>query len=94
MRIKPSKIAAYIAAQVILNQYDADWVMYFDEIEDYYPSLKDSGWREDKEYLSEIKEELHRYPQFEDEDDTVILDDESFDCCSWTNYIASEYDAE
>lgn len=93
--IKPSRIAAYIVAQVILNQGENNWIMYFDEIEEQYPSLAETGWKDDEAYLDEIEAELRRYPQFEDNAETCVYEkgeEGCFDCCAWTNYIACEYE--
>lgn len=94
--VKATKIAARIVAEVINEQSENNWCIYFDEIENTYPCLEGTGWSEDKAFLESIVNELFRYPQFEDNPEGVQLDEEDgcFDCCSWTNYIACEYDAD
>lgn len=92
--VKATKIAAYIVATVILEQGENDWCIFFDEIEERFPSLERTGWSKDKDFLQEIADEALKYPQFEDNGEGVILNDECFDCLAWTNYIASEYNAD
>lgn len=92
--VNPTKIAAYLVATVILEQGENNWCVYFDEIEERFPSLEGTGWRNDKDFLQEIADEALKYPQFEDNGEGVILNGDYFDCCAWTDYIACEYDAD
>lgn len=62
--IKASRIAAYVVAIAILDIEEVS-ITHFWEIEDHFPSLKETGWSEDKAFLKEIADELVKYPQFQ-----------------------------
>lgn len=88
--VKATKIAAYLVVTVTL-EHESDWCIHFDEIEERFPSLEGTGWRNDKDFLQGIVDETLRYPQFVNNGEGVILNGDCFDL---TDYIASEYDAE
>ena len=92
--VKPSNIAAFIAATVILNQSENNWIVDFQEIEDTFPSLEGTGWNHDESYLDAIESELFNYPQFDGDGATIERTEEGFDCVAWTDYIACEYNAD
>ena len=92
--VAPSKVAAFVAATVILSQTENDWSVSFSEIEDVLPSLENSGWSKDEDYLGEVVSWLYSYPQFEGDGETVEIWEDCFCCVAWTDHIACEYNAD
>ena len=95
-----SKIAAFIAAEVIMGQESNNYCVKAHEITEHFNEI-DPEWVKDKELISEIESKLYAYPQFEGDGETVIIYDEedgedelTFDCVAWTNHIACDYDAD
>lgn len=95
-----SKIAAFIAAYVIMNQESNNCCVKAHDITNNFMEI-DPNWVKDKELISEIESKLYAYPQFEGDGETVIIYDEedgedelTFDCVAWTNHIACDYDAD
>ena len=89
--VLPSNVAAFIVATVILNQGENNWIVDYGKIEEAFPSLENSGWKEDKEFVYLIVSDMDEYPQFKDGDASMIeLTDDGFDCVAFTDYIACE----
>lgn len=95
------KIASYVYATAVLESGDANWCIYFDEIEDRfgvqdeehtegYYMLK-SRLIDDKELVEKIQEELFKYEGLDD-GDAVWVDDDCFDINLFHDYRATYTD--
>lgn len=90
------KIAAFIYATAVLEQEESNWVIYQSEIEERFEELPE-GWAHDEQMLADIEQELSQYPGLDGAEFTIDQDDEGevyFDIMLWTDYIASDYNAE
>ena len=100
------KIASYVYATAVLESGDANWCIFFDEIEERfgvqneehiegYYMLK-SRLIEDDELVEKIQEELYKYDGLEGDDDCVIVDKTygcgCFDINLWHDYRATYTD--
>ena len=101
------KIASYVYATAVLESGDANWCIYFDEIEDRFGVVdsEKEEWQndgcmlltrlcDDQELVEKIQEELYKYDGLDGDADCVILDfdGESFDINLWHDYRASYTD--
>ncbi len=90
------KIAAFVYATAVLEQEESNWVIYQSEIEERFEELPE-GWAHDEQILADIEQELSQYPGLDGAEFTIDHDDEGevyFDIMLWTDYIASDYNAE
>lgn len=106
--VKPTKIAAFIVAEVILNQDENNYRIYLDTIEKKFPALQGTGWQEDEEFMDLIFYEMRNYPQFGGGREHKFLPGiadqiywdkyggcgPALDCVAFTDYIAYESEEE
>lgn len=96
------KIASYVYAVAVLESGDANWCIYFDEIEKRF-GLKDEEHQdewlmlekplcEDEELVEAILEELYKYDGLDGNADCVWVDDCCFDLNLWHDYRATYTD--
>lgn len=90
------KIAAFVYATAVLEQDENNWIVYQSEIDERFEELPE-GWAHDEQMLADIEQELSQYPGLDGAEFTIDQDDEGevyFDIMLWTDYIASDYNAE
>lgn len=90
------KIAAFVYATAVLEQDENNWIVYQSEIDERFEELPE-GWADDEDFIGEIELALNEYPGLENNEFFVERDDNNelyFDLCLWTDYIASDYNAE
>lgn len=89
--VKPCTVAAFIVAEVIQNQAENNHCVMFDKIEETFPSLQSTGWRDCSLYLDAIIDCLFDYPQFRGGEASMVeVEDDCFNCVAFTDYIACE----
>lgn len=94
--IKASRIAAYVVAIAIFDTEDVS-VTDFWEIEERFPSLKETGWDKDKGFLEDIANELVKYPQFQGNVSRCAVYGAPYNCIHCEplpDYCADEYKEE
>ena len=96
------KIASYVYATAVLESGDANWFVYFDEIEKvfgvYNPNEEEECYcclwkplKEDKELVNAVVEKLFNYEGLDD-GDAVWLEEDCFDINLFHNFRATYTD--
>lgn len=82
------RVAAYIVAQVIMNQESDNLIVPFSDIEENVEGAEHLTWTD--EVINAVVDELFEYPQFS-EGSQIETDEEGFDCVAWTDYTVNGY---